>query len=68
MKTQNIFYLLGFFAIVKGVLVLIGVNLPRRDGTIIYNTIEYGEKSIVFGVFIIVLTFFIINFINKKVK
>jgi len=70
MKIQNIFYLLGFFAILKGVLVLIGFSLPRRDGTIIYNIVGYGEKSILFGISIILITFFIVNYFsdNKKIK
>ena len=65
MKTKYIFYLLGFFATIKGVLVFLGVDLPRRDGTIIENSIEYGERAVLFGLFIILSTFLITK-VTKK--
>ena len=67
MKTQHIFYLLGVFAVIKGILILFGVDLPRRDGTIIENPIDYAEKAILFGIFTMLLTFIVAR-VNSREK
>lgn len=67
MKTQHIFYLLGIFAVIKGNLILLGIDFPRRDGTIIENPINYAEIAILFGMFILLLTFIVVKF-NDRVK
>jgi len=66
MKERTIFYILGFFAIVKGLLVSLGVNLPRRDGTIIENPLQYSKESILLGAVVIVITFLVTKIKGKK--
>jgi len=43
--------------ILKGILVLLGVDLAKRDGTVINNHLQYGLKSIVFGLIILIVIF-----------
>ncbi len=66
MKTKHIFYLLGFFAVIKGILILFGVDLPRRDGTMIENPRDYAEKAILFGIFTILLTFLVVKIKSRE--
>ena len=56
MKTRTIFYFVGFLAFANGLLVLGGFELPKRDGTIIENSFEYGIETMAIGVVIIILT------------
>ena len=67
MKTRYIFYLLGASLIISSILVLLGVDLPKRDGTIVVNPIDYAEKNILFGMFIILITFLFTRIKNGKI-
>jgi len=42
--------------IVKGFLVLMGIELPKRDGTIIDNPTSYGTETVIFGIVIVLIT------------
>ena len=66
MKTKHGFYLLGVLAAIKGILVLLGVDLPRRDGTMIENPTNYAENAILFGIFVILLTFLVVKIKSRK--
>ena len=65
MKTKIIFYIAGISILAKGLLVLNGVKLPKRDGTVIENPFEYGIEAIVIGVVIIIATA-IVSYIMKN--
>ena len=64
MKTSFIFYLFGFSLFIHGVLALLGVELPLRNGTIACNPSLYGKQSILFAIIIFIITFLLT--MNKK--
>ncbi len=58
MKSNTFIFKVGGLAIIlKGILVLLGVDLAKRDGTVINNHLQYGLKSIVFGLIILIVIF-----------
>ena len=66
MKERTVFYIFGSLIIVKGLLVSLGVKIPRRDGTIIENPLQYSKESILIGIVIILITFFVTKKRDKK--
>ena len=68
MKTKNIFYITGILAFINGLLVLNGINLPRRDGTMIENPIQYGKETMLFGIAMIIITAIVSFILERKSK
>lgn len=66
MRTKYIFLFFGAFLIINGLLVLSGVEFPRRDGKIIVDPVSYGKDAIIWGISIIVLTLIILIYKRKK--
>ena len=68
MKTKNMFYLGGFLFFINGLLVFMGVDLPRRDGTVIDNPLVYGQDTMLLGVAILVATYTVTYFWKDRPK
>lgn len=66
MNTKNIIYLSGIVIFCKGLLVFNGVNLPKRDGTVIENPIQYGKETMLLGVVIILVTIIVSSVLKKN--
>lgn len=56
MSTKKILLLTGWFFIVFGILILLGLDLPDRTGKIIMNPVNYAIKTMLFGVIILLAT------------
>ena len=66
MKIKNMFYFGGFLFILNGLLVLLGVDLPKRDGTVIDNPLVYGQHTMLLGIGILIITYAVSYFWSWK--
>lgn len=66
METKTMFYIGGVIIFIKGLLVFNGVNLPKRDGTIIENPINYSIETMLIGVAVIIVTYIISHLLKRK--